>query len=291
MRLKTANALSKIVRAYSACSMPVTGTTSMSDRTLQLCELYFHVTECEDAFNGTVIEEDMPTGLDKFELGAEVTGIIQTLINSGLQRDLFRIFTFSDAGDASDDWNQCDGLVTKLIEGIAAYEVLRATDITVLNQTAGTRALDYLRAAADGAENVLKQLPASEKVIHVTGNIYENLRETFENADLTANGGERSMLTFENSVLYFRGIEVQYHYAWDEALTDTTNPYYGIFNTMLLYTARENNVVGVGKLADQGAIKQYFSEEDNLMHWKGRPNMGYNYIFGGLTVFSYGQVS
>jgi hypothetical protein len=270
--------------------MPVTGTTSMSDRTLQLCELYFHVTECEDAFNGTVIEEDMPTGLDKFELGSEVTNIIQTVITSGLTRDLFRIFTFSDTGDSDDDWNQCDGLVTKLIDGIATYDVIRADNITTLNQTAGTRALDYLRNAFTEADNVLKQMAPAQKAIYVTGNIYENLLETLENNDLTANGGD-SMLTRDNGRLFFRGIEVVYFYAWDQALEDTTNPYYGVFNTMLLYTAKENHVVGVGKLADQGAIKQYFSEEDDQVHWKGRPNMGYNYVFGGLTVFSYGQVS
>ncbi len=290
-RLLAVSSLTKFVRAQDGCDMPETGEVEMSDRTLQLCNLYFHVSQCQDAFDGTIIEEGMPTGLDKFELGAEVLNVVSTVLNSGLTRDLFRIFSFSDSGDADDDWNQCDGLVTKLIEGIAAYEVLRPDNITALNQTAGTRALDYLRNAATECSNTLKSMPANMKVIYVTGNIYENLLETFENADLTANGGDRSLLTRVADVLYFRGIEVRYFYAWDEALLDVTNPYYGQFNTMLIYTAKENHVVGVGKVADQGAIRQYFWEADNKVHWKGAPNMGYNFIFGDLTVFSYGQVS
>jgi hypothetical protein len=159
-----------------------------------------------------------------------------------------------------------------------------------LNQTSGTRALDYLRNAFVEADNVLKQVPAAQKVIHVTGNMYENVLATMEDKSLD-NMVDRTFLTQDNGTIFYRGVEIQYHYAWDEALSDTTNPYYGVFNTMLLYTAKDNHVVGVGKLADQGEIKQYFWEDDNKMHWKGRPNMGYNYVFGGLTVFSYGQVS
>lgn len=289
MQLTVPNSLSKIVKSLTNCTLTASGTTTISNRTLTTCDMYFHVPQCWDAFRDTYLEEQMPTGLDEMELGAYILGIIQTLLADAISRDVFRIASFGDTGDADANWNQCDGLWTKLIDGVAAYEITKVNSITTLNQTSATRALDYLQNLFVGAEIVLKQMPKNMKAFYVTGNVYENLVLTY--ANFATNGGFTNLFRDGEGKLYYAGIEIIELYGWDSALEDATCPLYGVVNTLIMYSAKDNNVIGVGSVADMDAVRQYYSNEDDNVHFKGKFNFGYQYVHGSLTAVSYGLVS
>jgi hypothetical protein len=94
-------------------------------------------------------------------------------------------FVFSHGGDEDDadaDYNQCDGLWRKLIDGEALYDVKKVEGIATLNQTDGTRAIDYFERLYTEAEIVLKQVPVNEKKLFVTGNVFENYIKNLESA-------------------------------------------------------------------------------------------------------------
>ena len=288
-QLTLPQALSKIVKAQDGCEIPEGQSASIIGRTLEVCPTTFRLQQCYDTFKDTWLEEWLGQGLDEFEIGQRIITVMSQLITDALARDWFRIFSFADTDAVSDDYNQCDGLFRRLIDGAAAYEVKKMPDITALNQTAGTRALDYIRVALDGAEIVLKQMPNAQKILLCTGNLYENLMQTYE--DKAADGGGL-LVRVENGVqtLSVRGIELQPIYAWDDALADADNPFFGVFNTALIYTQRDNHKVGVQRAADLGRFTQWYEKKDRKIYFDGAAKLGYQYVHGGLTTLTLGDI-
>ncbi len=289
-QLQLATPLAKIVKADPGCGTITTaGTVDNPNRTLEVCDLFFRVEQCFDTFSEKWLVEELPSGIDKATLGSFIENMIQKLIVDSLRRDNFRIFSFGDANDADTDYNQCDGLWRRLIDGEATYEVDKVDAITVLNQTAGTRALDYLQNLYNGANVILKQIPKDEKIFAVTGNFYENLLTTWESTELKE--GRLGLQQNQDGNFLFRGIEVLPIYSWDADLADTANPFNAVFDTGVIYTQKENHVVGVQKASDLGNMRQFYWDIDRKVYFEGTYKMGYNYTHGDLTAISYGVLA
>jgi hypothetical protein len=284
-----AAALSKIVKKYSGCAITTSGSADVSNRTVETCEMQFRLEQCKDAFDGTVYaQETIPDGISAFELGNVITGLISNLVSDALRRDNFRIFSWGDVDDADDDYNQCDGLWRKLIDGEALYDVKKVEGIATLNQTDGTRAIDYFERLYTGAEIVLKQLPANEKKLFVTGNVFENYLKNLESTTNTDAG--YMLVTNGIPTPYYRGIEVVPIYAWDNDLADAANPFNGVMNTAILYTTPANHIIGVDRSSNLGNVSSWYEKKDSLMYFEGAYKMGYNYLLGDLQAISYGTV-
>lgn len=263
-----------------------TGSVSdITDREIEVVELEMYLEQCYSAFENTILEEATRSGLDVADLsGTDIQSIINELISSALTTDFFRVLSFGDSGSVSDYYDAMDGIWTKLIAAEAAgSEVKKIADITALNQTDGSRALDYMRSMYSGADIVLKQLPASEKKFFVTGNVYENLMETYEDAGME-NGG--LVQRVENGVesLRFRGIDVVPVYAWDAhiAADSLGNP------VRILYTTPDNHVIGVENANDRNAFRVKYDDDIDTMKYRGKFKLGYNFVHGGFSMYAIG---
>lgn len=289
-QLTLAPNLAKIVKSDTGCAIDSNGQVVLNNRTLEVCEFAFRLDQCYDQFRDNWLVEKLPEGISKPELGQFILNIATTLIVDALRRDNFRIFSFGDANAGSDDYNQCDGLWRRLIDGEAGYGVTKVNDITTLNQTDGTRALDYLRNLYEQSPIILKQLQPNQKVFAVTGNVYENLMTTYEDKSLDG-GGLTTRVEDGVTRLSFRGVDVLPIYAWDSALVDPDNPFNGVFDTGIIYTERQNHVIGVQRASDLGQVEQWYEKKDRKVYFQGTYKMGYNYVHDDLTSISYGVLS
>lgn len=287
LQLHLINPLGKIVKGDQGCgTKSITGNSvNLTNRTLEVCTMETYLEQCADVFEGTVYEEALRSGVDINDLtGTQIEQIIRRLVTESLQREVFRIFSFGDttspAGDPS-YYGMCDGLWSRLFAGEASYDVHK--EDTISSHTPAT-VQGYFQNLFEGAPIILKQIPASQKAFYVTGNIWEALMAAYEST--TESGG--FLVRTENGVtsMSYRGIPVIVFYAWDNWIsTDNLGN-----NSRILYTTRENHVIGVEEASNQGRLKIYFDEDDEMLKIKAKFKLGYNYVHGELQAISYGNV-
>ena len=285
-------ALGKVLKGAQGCGdLSTTGNAvNITNRTIETLPGEFYLEQCADTFEQTILDEAQRTGEAWYDMrGTPIGNAVQRQIVESVAQDVFRVMSFGDTTSPAGDpayYGWADGLWTRIIDGTSSYAVTGVnTGITTLNQSDGTRALDYLRSLYEGADILLKQIDASRKRFFVTGNVYENLMTTYEDKALDG-GGLTARVENGVTTLMFRGIPVVPVYAWDNwiAADNLGN------NTRILYTTPENHVVGLLREADQGNVRQWFDQNTNKVKFFGRMHVGYNWIHDELQAVSYGNV-
>jgi hypothetical protein len=286
------NQISRMTVADPGCgTREDTASASIGSKEMEVCNGWFRLSQCTDAFAQTVLEEQTREGAAYYNLqGTALANVIRRLISDALARDLFRVFSFGDALiDLDDDtqekyYNWCTGLWPSLLAD-DGYGVHVQTDaISALDQSDGTRALDYLRELRLGAPRILRQW-TGYKAFYVTQNVYDNLERTYEDSTLSNGLTART----ENGItrLQLHGIDVVPFMAWDDAIEQD-----GLGNNVrILYAARDNHVAGLLNAADQGVVEQWYDPLTGYNYWQGRPRAGYEYIRDDLQAISIGNVS
>ena len=282
--------LSNVVKQYSGCEVRTASSgVALTNRTLTVNELEVFVEECKDTWENTIYEQFLASGVDANDIGASdvIRTIIDTIVIDAMRRDNFRLFSFGNPNSSDANINSMTGMWTRLFAGVQdSYCVKRQDNIAVLNQTEGTRAIDYFRNLIEGAPIILKQIPRNEKALFVTGNVYENFQTNLENADQNANGVQL-VTKGDSGMILYRGIEVIPIYAWDDAIS-----VYSLGNaSRILYTWKQNHVIGVDRTADQGAVRGWYEKKDRKYFIEGQYKMGYNYVHCDLSSVSYGAAS
>jgi hypothetical protein len=154
-----------------------------------------------------------------------------------------------------------------------------------LNQTAGSRALDYLRELWEGAPLILRQIPPARRVFAVTENVFNNLLQTYQ--DKTLDGGGLLLLT-ENGrqALSFNGVPVVAFPSWDADIeADSLGN-----NVRILYTTLENHVIGIDATSDDSKYMIWVDEYTDEYNIRMKYKMGYQYILSDLQAISYGNI-
>jgi hypothetical protein len=288
--LHLVNQLGKTVKGAQLCGntrVPTGEGVSITNRTLEVDKLELYLEQCYDVFENTVMEELLKTGVEEADLsGTVIQGIINELIATNLKSEFFRLFSFGDKDSGINDYyNSVDGLWPTLIDAATTYEVQREADITALSQTVGERTFDYLRTIHENAPILLKQVPNNQKKFYVTGKMYENLMTTYEDTDMAAVGITARV---ENGVmsLMFRGIDVVPVYAWDQWIEAD-----GLGNNCrMLYTSTDNHVIGIENASDRDAYRVRLDEDLDIMKYRAKFKLGYNFVFGDFTVIKIGNV-
>jgi len=289
--------IQKVIKKYQNCNRTYTDGIDILNTTVELCQLELNMQWCKDNFEGTVgnilAEEWLRSGVDEFNPeGTEIQTVIDRLVSDAARRDTFRIFSFGNTASLSDDYNQLDGLWTKLIAGDSpseAYCVKRVANLG-LSDLGNGAALEALEAAYTESDIILKQLPNNQKYFAVTGSVYENLLASYE---ANVNGTERQFTNLtmgqgdQGSSLMYRGIPVNALYAWDNSLQDPDNPLFGLARHLILYTTRDNHVVGVDVQEDATRISGWYERKDRRYYIEGFQRLGYNYVCCGLQSIAY----
>lgn len=286
------NPIARMIVADPGCgTRQDTASASIGSKAFEVCNGFFRVSQCADAFEQEVIEELTREGIDFFDLqGTAIAGIIQRLLRDAMTRDIFRTFSFGDPDISLDNedleayYNWCTGMWPSLLAGVEDYSIHQEDEITSLSQTTGQRSLDYLENLYVNAPRLLRQW-AGAKQFAVTQNVYDNLQKTYEQTTFVNGLTART----ENGVtrLSYRGIPVNPYMAWDEAIEVD-----GLGNNVrIAFMATDNQIVGLLNAADQAKVQQWYDPLTGYNYWQGRPRLGYQYIHDELQAISVGNVT
>lgn len=291
--LQIAGFLEDIVVPYEGCGTPTASApATIFDRAIETKKLQVYMEQCADDFNNTILMKLQRNGsIDRADLsGTDLWNLYLELILDAMNRGLFNLFSFGKIASGIDPaYISINGLWTLLIADSDTESgscVRRLNAITALDNAATTNAEAYLRELYEEADLVLQETPEMEKSFFVTRNVWNNYLTQIEKR--TATEGAFILLQDGTKQLMFRGIVVEPIGAWDRALQSPKNPYFGVYNTLMLYTTPKNHYIGID--GEQMGVRAWFDPNTDLNKFKALPVLGYNYALCDLSIFKIGKI-
>ena len=273
--------------------------------------------QCWDEFKSQVIVESYRNGVDMADLsGTELADAIINRTRDGIKHDLVRNMWAGDSGAEVADCSyksMGDGLWEALSVGTAINGATQLREVTAVSTDAANliavgSAIDpadavlLLQTVFDTAPAELQQVPASEKRIFVTPNIYNayyGSLTTIATAGAVDYGHSEAQSGVNYERLRYRGVELVAMYEWDEALTALTGadlpPLFtaateGIQATQgCIYGAKDNFFIGTDVSAPENELKMFYDEVTEKMYIRSAFTMGFQYgwdslVNGGMLV-------
>jgi len=293
----------------------------MEQKDIEVFQVSVKQEQCWSAFQNLYIAESYKAGLNMPDLtGTQIADVILNRIKNAVQYDTVRNMWAGDSGAAVADCSyqsMGNGLWEKLSVGTAINSATQLREVTATATAAGNliavgSAIDpsdadlLLQTVFDTAPAELQQIPASEKRIFVTPNIYNawyGSLTTVASATLTTGATDYSHSEAQSGANYnrihFRGVEVVPMYEWDTALTALTGadvpPLFtaataGIQATQgAIYAAKDNLIIGTNVMDPENQLKMFYDEVSDFMYIRANFTMGFQYgwdslVNGGMLV-------
>lgn len=275
--------------------------------------------QCWTEFKETVIVESYRAGVDMADLsGTELADSIINRTRDGIKSDLVRNMW---AGNSSVAISDCsyesmgDGLWESLSANSAINSATQLREVT--SSITGTAPLVTVGAAIPPADAVLllqtvfdtapaelQQVPASEKRMFVTPNIYNayyGSLTTIAAVGAVDYGHSEAQSGVNYERLRFRGVELVPMYEWDTALTALTGadvpPLFTAATVSpsiqatqgCIYSAKDNLFIGTDVSAPENELKMFYDEVTEKMYIRSAFTMGFQYgwdslVNGGMLV-------
>jgi len=287
-RYHIAPTANKILKPYTGCDQAVTGTDlDITSKFIQIKPFRMKEKWCKDDFTkqltgayNQLAQDWLKTGNASFDpAGTPVERIIMQLLKDGLRRDVFRRVSFADSTSSNADYNQFDGYWQSLIDqsGASNYCVYRAgSALGTAALSAGT-ALTTLEAVFTGSNILLKQegIDGGRAKFFVTRSIWENLYASYAANGAVTEIAMGNLIDGIKGTMTFKGIPVIPVNAWDSDLADSNNPLSSTTRHLVSFSVPDNHIIGVENTPDLGAIKSWFSDDDNVRYYSSQMSFGF----------------
>ena len=281
MNLYTADALSCIVKKYTGCGGDESGDFNVNDKVITAGRMRVAVSQCQDAFFGTYLEESFKNGINVFNLeGTQLMDTIMANVRQGIGADVTRLAWWGDtaaSGDNASCYNSTDGW----------WKLLKADSVVNNRKTAiadGALAADAglaaLRAMYAAAPSALQGVATNDKAFYVTRSIYENYMTSIE--DL-GNAEGFSQLVDGSLKLYFRGIEVIPMYDWDVAISQLSVT----DDNCAVYVAKQNLAVGTDTNDPEGEMKMFYDDLTEKVYVRAYFKLGVQFLHDSMVQIGY----
>tara|TARA_R100000908_G_scaffold3562_1_gene1799 strand:+ start:31 stop:1161 length:1131 start_codon:yes stop_codon:yes gene_type:complete len=319
-----APALRGITAVHDGCGVENTCNPagfSVTQKVLHAHNVSVKQTQCWEEFHDEVIVESYRNGINMPDLtGTQLAEVIINRVRAGVASDMVRNMWFGEATiSASSPDCSYQSMGNGLFHHLSAGTAFQAG--TSANMTPVTGALTLAAATASYAtvgglisnadvisllDNVfntapseLQQVPASEKRMFVTPNVYNAWYNCL--TAVAVNGAVdygHSEAQVGKSRLFYKGIEVVPMYEWDTALalsatgagidlsaaftqagaTTTTQTTNGV-----VYTAKANLFIGTDVARPENELKMFYDEVSENMYVRAGFTMGFNYGWNSLV--------
>ena len=282
MNLYTADALSCVVAKYTTCGGDETGEFNVNDKTITAGRLRVAVSECQDAFFGTYIEESFKNGVNVFDLtGTQLMDTILANVRQSIGNDITKLAWWGDtdeAGASASCYNPTDGW-WKLLQADA---VVDANKVAIANSGAWSAgdAIVALRAMWSSAPAALQAVETRDKAIYVSRTLFDDYLTTLE--DL-GNAEGYSTLVDGLMRVYFRGVEVIPMYSWDTAASQVGSA----DDIRACYVAKQNLAVGTDTNDPQGEMKMFYDDLTEKVYVRAYFKMGVQFLHDSLVQIGY----
>ena len=281
MNLYTADALSCIVKKYTGCGDEESGTFAVNDKTITAGRLRVAVSECQDAFFGTYIEESFKNGVNVFDLtGTALMDTILANVRQSIGNDITKMAWFGDTGyvgSNADCYNATDGWWKQL----KADTTVDGNKVAIANSGAFATGdgIIALRAMFSTAPAALQGVPTNEKKMFVSPLIYNDYLTSIEG---TSSDAAYTALKSGGNVT-FRGIEIVPMHSWDVAAVQTGQA----DDVMAVYTALQNLVVGTDTNDPQGEMRMFYDELTEKVYVRAYFKMGVSFLYDSTVQIGY----
>lgn len=296
IQIPTLGNMSKIIAAGDNCNRVATGTgIDLGNQTVTLSKVKMYMEQCSEEFEGSIgnilAEEFLKDGNAINDIGGtQIQSIINRVLEDALRRDIFNLVCFGDSNDADAFYGIMDGYITTLLAndgpvGGSGYCVQRAADLGT-GALAADAAITAMEAAYNDADSTLDQIPENQKYFQATRSVFNNLLKSYES---TSTGSDLQVTMQMEGVpnVRYRGVPVKKISEWDNALSDAANPLNGTVEHLLVYTTKENHVLGVQNQSDLNKIDGWYSKDDDVYKFASKMRAGYNYVHCDQTVIAY----
>ena len=274
--------------------------------------------QCWSEFKDQVIVESYKNGVNMSDLsGTELADVIINRTRDGIRYDMVRNMWAGNTSagvialDCTYD-SMGNGLWRTLSDGNAINGGTQLREVTAATAAANLIAVGaailpadadlLLQTVFDTAPAELQQVPASEKRMFVTPNIYNAYYGALTTIG-TAGAVDYSHSEAQSGVNYnrlrFRGVEIVPVYEWDDAFTTLgvaqhpslftaaaagTKPTQGC-----IYAAKDNLFIGTDVTSPDTELKMFYDEVSDNMYIRSNFTMGFQYgwdslVNGGMLV-------
>ena len=319
-----APALRGITAVHDGCGVENTCNPagfSVTQKVLHAHNVSVKQTQCWEEFHDEVIVESYRNGINMPDLtGTQLAEVIINRVRAGVANDMVRNMWFGEetitVGSPDCSYQSMgNGLFHHLSAGTAFQAGTSANmtpvtgALTLAAATASYATVGGLISNADvislldnvfnTAPSELQQVPASEKRMFVTPNVYNAWYNCL--TAVAVNGAVdygHSEAQVGKSRLFYKGIEVVPMYEWDTALalsatgagidlsaaftqagaTTTTQTTNGV-----VYTAKANLFIGTDVARPENELKMFYDEVSENMYVRAGFTMGFNYGWNSLV--------
>jgi hypothetical protein len=281
MNLYTADALSCIVAKYTGCGGSETGEFNVNDKVIEAGRLRVAVSECQDAFFGTYIEESFKNGINVFDLtGTDLMDTILANVRQSIGNDITKLAWWGDtaeAGASASCYDSTDGW-WKLLKADAT---VNGNKVTIANGAlTAANCLDALRDMWAAAPSALAGVDNRDKAFYVTRSIFEGYITALE--DLGNSEGYTTLVD-GRPTYYFRGVEVIPMYSWDTAISQRAIA----DDNCAVYVAKQNLAVGTDTNDPQGEMKMFYDDLTEKVYVRSYFKMGVQFLHDSMVQIGY----
>jgi hypothetical protein len=281
MNLYTADALSCIVKKYTGCGDDESGDFNVNDKVITAGRMRVAVSQCQDAFFGTYLEESFRNGISVFDLqGTDLMNTILANVRQGISQDVVRLAWYGDTGYTGTNescYDSADGWWKLLI----ADTIVDGNKVTIPNSGAFAAGdgIAALRSLYSTAPSALQGVPTNDKAIYVSPLIYNDYLTSIEGTSSDAayqalkNGGN----------VTFRGIEVVPMHTWDVAATQLSLT----DDVRACYVAKQNLCVGTDTTDPEGEMKMFYDDLTEKVYVRSYFKLGMQFLHDSMVVIGY----
>ena len=295
-----ANSLRDITEANEGCadSTCTPSTFNIDDKVLETANVAVKLEQCWNTFYNEFIVESYKNGINMPDLtGTQLAKVILDRVRNGIKSDVVRNMWGGDTGSVNCHYSWTNGLfqlmnaggvsvgtgTTGSVPGSALY----TTVSSVLPAGDGALLLDsvWQNASAD-----LQQIPASEKRIFVTPNVYNSYYAsltTIASAGAVDYGHSEAQSGVNYPRLHFRGVEIVPMYEWDTIMTTHNPTIWDIgatdYKQGAIYTAKSNLMIGSDVSAPENELKMFYDPISDNMYIRSYFTMGFQYGWNNLV--------
>ena len=269
--------------------------------------------QCWNEFENLFVAESYKAGLSMPDLtGTQIADVILDRVRNAIKSDLIRNMWAGQATTAGADCSYESmgiGLWDALSTGTAfgpTGTIAQMNEVAVVGATPAPN-LITVGAVIDGVDAVavledvfntapaeLQQIPASEKKMFCTPNIYNGWYSALTqvaSAGSVDYGHSESQSGKQR--LYFRGVELVPIYEWDTALTALTGadipPLFTAATAAIqcangvIYAAKDNLIIGTNVSDPDNQLKMFYDEASDNMYIRANFTMGFQYGWNSLV--------
>lgn len=256
------SALKNVTGKLQPCSPKYKGVSTMSERSLVAQYVEAGTKMCYEEFINTHYDYLAPL-FTTAQGNPDLTTLLNLLtkqLGQGIKRDVNRVAWFGDVASVDDNLNWANGVFKHLADAIALGTIGNRENSNQGVLLTNQQSYELLQDVVNNAPAALKAMPASEKIIHVSGILWDQIITYLEDNAVT-NGYIKVFEEPKGGVSgTYRGIPVKAHYEWDEI----SQEYFALTEqNKIVYTHKSNMVIGTDLRPDASGGASFFKVYQN----------------------------